>query len=75
MIGGAPCLVWGGMGKTQSLQISRLNEDIKKANRIGCIDIVIKTFRKKHLLMAILSMDIAHISSKEQWCCVSYNDI
>jgi len=50
------------MGKTQSLQIQPIDKDIKKANRICCIDIVVKTFRKKHLLMAILSMDIAHIS-------------
>jgi hypothetical protein len=25
--------------------------------------------------MAILSLDIAHISPQEQWCCVSYNGI
>jgi len=42
--------------------------------RIGCIAIVLQTCRKKHLLMAILSRDRAHISSKEPWGWVSYND-
>src|SRR5262245_46934782 len=75
LIGGASCLVWRGMGQTESLQIESIDKDLKKMHRVCCIAIVIKTVRKKPLLLAIWSRDRAHLSPQEQWCCVSYKDI
>jgi hypothetical protein len=54
------------MGKAPRLPIQPMDKEIKTTHRICCIDIGSKTFRNKDLRRALLSLDIAHISSKKQ---------